>query len=221
MTGINLEQWAGKRFEEIWPTADKEELIDKLHTVMATGETCYLDNYRYKDDQLEGAYRIHIFRLPEKRLAVSFEDITQQQHMSRDLEESERKYRNLFETMAQGVIYQDSDGKIISVNPAAEKILGLSAEQLYGLDSMDPRWKAINEDGSALPGEKHPAMVALSTGQPVFGFIMGLHNPAFSETRWILVNSSPQFQDGEERPHQVYTTFEDITERYCLLGDSK
>ncbi|MBM9512185.1 chemotaxis protein CheB [Desulfogranum marinum] len=219
MTGIRLEKYRGKRFEEVWPATDRDGLVDKLHTVMATGETCYLENYEYKDDKLEGAYRIHIFRLPEKRLAVSFEDISEQQRMSRDLEEGERKYRKLFETMAQGVVYQDCDGKIISANPAAEKILGLTSDQMHGIDSMDPRWQAIAEDGSVLPGEKHPAMVALSTCQPVFGFIMGVYSPAFSATRWILVNSSPQFHHNEQQPYQVYSTFEDITDRYCLLAD--
>ena len=218
MTGINLDQWSGKCFEEIWPTADHDGLIDKLHTVMATGETCYLENFKYKDDQLEGTYRMHIFRLPGNKLAISFEDISEQRRMSRELEESERKYRNLFETMAQGVVIQDRDGKILSANPAAEKILGLTSEQMSGIDSMDPRWQATYEDGSILPGEKHPAMVALSTGQPVFGFIMGVYSPAFSATRWILVNSSPQFHQNEEQPYQVYSTFEDITDRYCLFA---
>ncbi len=221
ITGKNLEKWGGKRFEEIWPTADQDGLVDKLHTVMATGETCYLDNYKYTDDQLEGSYRIHIFRLPENRLAVSFEDSTEQRRMSGDLEESERKYRNLFETMAQGVVYQDREGRVISANPAAERILGLTSEQMCGIGSIDPCWQAIDEHGSVLPGDKHPAMVALCTGQPVFGFIMGVHSPAFSEPRWILVNSSPQFHQNEELPYQVYSTFEDITDRYGLFADGE
>lgn len=77
ITGISFEKWGGKRFEDIWLTAGQDGLVDKLHTVMTTGETCYLDNYKYTDDLVEGAYRIHIFRLPGKRLAVSFEDITE------------------------------------------------------------------------------------------------------------------------------------------------
>lgn len=132
---------------------------------------------------------------------------------------SKRKYRRLYETMAQGVVYQDREGKIISANPAAEKILGLPADKMYGLTSMDPQWQAIKEDGSALPGEEHPAMVALQTGQPLFGFIMGVHSPTFSATRWILVNSSPQFHQKEKLPYQVCSTIEDITDRYCLFTD--
>ena len=40
------------------------------------------------------------------------------------IEESEERYRGLFESMAQGVIYFDADGKILSANPAAERIFG-------------------------------------------------------------------------------------------------
>ncbi len=81
------------------------------------------------------------------------------------LRKSEEKYRTLFETMAQGVVYQAADGRIISANPAAERILGLSLKQMQGRSSMDPRWRAMREDGSDFPGDRHPAMEALRTGK--------------------------------------------------------
>lgn len=30
---------------------------------------------------------------------------------------------------------------------------------------------------------------------------------------WILVNATPDFKEGEPTPFQVFTTFEEITER--------
>ena len=42
------------------------------------------------------------------------------------LQISENRYRTLFETMAQGVIYYNSIGEFITGNPAAENILGRS-----------------------------------------------------------------------------------------------
>ena len=125
---------------------------------------------------------------------------------------SEEKHRNLFETMAQGVVYQAGSGEIISANPAAETILGLSLDQLQGRTSMDPRWKAIHEDGSDFPGETHPSMVALKTGKKVENMIMGVFSPIHENYRWIRINAVPQFRDGEHKPYQVYTTFDDITE---------
>jgi len=218
LTGISLERWGGKRFQEIWPEAESLGLLHHLQTVMTTGGTIRLNDFTYKDKQLEGAYRLCLFRLPEQRLAVSFEDISERRRMRLQLEESEQKYRTLFETMAQGVVYQDEGGKIISANPAAERILGLTFDQMRGVTSLDPRWRAIREDGLPLPGEEHPSMVALRTGKPVFGFVMGIYSPAFADRRWILVNATPQCRGGEARPYQVYATFEDITDRYKLFA---
>lgn len=213
LTGVRQEDWVGRRFEEIWPNAGRTGVTEKFLRVMETGETCFLEEVVYEDDHLQGVYRIHAFRLPGKRLAVSFEDTTERSRMRRELKAGEKRYRKLFETMAQGVVYQKADGVIVSANSSAERILGLTLDQMQGRTSTDPRWRAVQEDGSPLAGEDHPSMVSLRTGRPVRGFVMGVHNPAFDEIRWILVNATPEFEEGQEEPVHVYTTFEDITER--------
>ncbi len=219
LTGITQEQWGGITFEEIWPEAKQQGLIDQFTQVLETGHACLLKEFLYKDERIEGTYSIQAFPLPDKRLAVSFEDVTERCRLHRDLETSERRYQHLFETMAQGVVYQDRNGRIVSANPAAQRILGLSAEEMMGVTSMDSRWHAVDEKGTPLPGTDHPAMVALRTGEPVFGFVMGVHSPAFPEKRWILVNAMPQTLPGQNEPYQVYSTFEDITKRCRLFGD--
>jgi two-component system CheB/CheR fusion protein len=213
LTGIRLDVWKGRRFDDIWPRATESGLKNCLYTVIETGNPYYMENLNYQDNRIQGIYRIHAFRLPDARLAVTFEDVTEKRRIEADLKASEAKYRNLFQTMAQGVVYQNADGKIISANPSAEKILGLSLDQMLGRTSMDPRWKTVREDGTPLDGTDHPSMVALSTGKPVFGFVMGVFSSTSESTRWILVNATPEFQGGEEKPFQIYTTFEDITDR--------
>jgi PAS domain S-box-containing protein len=126
--------------------------------------------------------------------------------------ESESRFRALFETMAQGVVYQAADGRIISANPAAERILGVSIEQMRRRTSLDPRWRTIHEDGSEFPGDQHPSMAALRTGKPVHDTIMGVFHPSLNEYRWILINAVPECRPGEMKPHQAYSTFTDITE---------
>ncbi|MHC4662716.1 MAG: PAS domain S-box protein [Planctomycetota bacterium] len=135
--------------------------------------------------------------------------------------ELEEKYRHLFENMAQGVVYQDSGGKIISANPAAERILGLSLEQMQGRESIDPRWRSIHEDGSDFPGEEHPAMVTLKTGDPVTDVTMGVYNPSEDTHRWININSNPVTKPNEDKPYQVFTTFDDMTERKLVEDNLK
>jgi PAS domain S-box-containing protein/putative nucleotidyltransferase with HDIG domain len=155
-----------------------------------------------------------------KRLGVAVLSALEQKTMrlesklaNQALVESEERHRNLFETMAQGVVYQDASGKITAANPAAERIFGLSLSQMQGRTSMDPRWGAIHEDGTAFPGGEHPSMVALRTGKPVKGVVMGVYNLVDDTRKWIYINAIPQFRNGEAKPYRVYTTFADITER--------
>lgn len=129
------------------------------------------------------------------------------------LRDSEEHHRRLFETMAQGVIYQDTDGAIISANPAAERILGLTADQMRGKTSMDPRWKMITPDYDDVPGTEHPAMIALRTGETVGPVVRGVFRPERNSYTWLSITAIPLFQLGKRVPFQAYATFEDITER--------
>jgi len=134
----------------------------------------------------------------------------EQRQAEQRLLESEKQFRGLFETMSQGVVYQDAGGTIISANSSAERILGLSLEQMKGKTSMDPGWMTIHENGTAYTGEDHPAMKALASGQE-HQDIMGVFNPAKKRHIWLNVNTKPEFRKGESSPFRVFTTFEDIS----------
>ena len=128
------------------------------------------------------------------------------------LARSEEKYRYLFDTMRHGVVFQDAAGRIIDANPAAERILGLTFDQMIGRTSHDPRWRAIRENGTDFPGDEHPAMVSLKTGRVVENEVMGVFNPKDDTTHWIRIYATPLFQDKSGSPTGVFTTFEDITD---------
>lgn len=125
----------------------------------------------------------------------------------------ENEFRRLYETMAQGAVYQDSSGSIIKINPAAVEILGISEEEALGRTSSAPEWQSIKEDGSVFPHEEHAFMRALRTGKKVRNVVMGIWNPTKEERVWILVNADPEFKEGESKPYRVFTTFTDISEQ--------
>ncbi|WP_180125298.1 diguanylate cyclase domain-containing protein [Rhodoferax sp. BLA1] len=127
------------------------------------------------------------------------------------LRASEDMFRTLFETLPTGVLYQNLDGVITSANPAAQRLLGLTLDQLQGTTCTDPRWRAIHEDGSDFPGEQHPISRALRTGQPVRNVIMGIAVPE-RDYVWLLVSAMPLFKDGKLA--QAYVVFEDVTDRH-------
>ena len=81
-----------------------------------------------------------------------------------NLSESGNKYRNLFETMTQGVVYHDAEGKVIPANPASRKILGFSPEGMLGSGLKDYSRRMLFEYGSVCQRENHPVETALKTG---------------------------------------------------------
>lgn len=147
-----------------------------------------------------------------ERAMREWQHIQKRRQAEASMRESESRYRTLFETMAQGVVYHDQSGQIISANHAAEEILGLTRDQLCNRDSDHPSWHLIREDGSLFSGAEHPAIVALGTGEPVRNVVMGVNRSSDGMRRWILVSAIPQFCEGETHPFQVYASFTDITE---------
>jgi PAS domain S-box-containing protein len=146
------------------------------------------------------------------RMAGSFEDITDRKMAEEALRESEARYRSVIAAMQDGIALLDTDGHIVACNASAERILGLSADQLMGRTPRDPRWQSIHEDGSPFPGETHPPMVTLRTGQPCRDVVMGIHKPDGSLT-WISINSQPLHKPDGTTLSGVVASFEDITER--------
>jgi PAS domain S-box-containing protein len=158
-------------------------------------------------------------RVQERTSALEQSNLTLQHEADRHKKavqavwESEVKYRTLFETMSQGVVYQDRQERMVMANPAAQRILGLDSEQMIGKGSPDFNWRVIHEDGSPFPHETYPAMEALRTGKEVHNVVMGYYNPILESVRWVNVSATPQFLPGEDLPYQVYATLEDISER--------
>ncbi|MBU1101701.1 MAG: PAS domain S-box protein [Bacteroidetes bacterium] len=155
------------------------------------------------------------------QLKVAIDLAFSKHQVEKKLKQSETKYRNLFETMDQGVVYQDKTGRIVSANPTAESILGLSFEKMVNLTSNDPQWDSIRPDGSPFPGEEHPAMVALNSGKPVENIIMGIRNIVTEDIKWITIDAMPLFKDDDSEPYQVYTLFKDITEKVALDNERR
>jgi PAS domain S-box-containing protein len=209
LTGLRAADMVGRTVLEALPDTERY-WIDTYAEVVRTGRPLAYRNY---SRALDRHFDVWAFRSAPGEFATVINDITDQVRTEERLAASEARFRALFETMNQGAIFHDADGAITYANPAAVRVLGLSLDQLQGKTSLDPGWKSIRRDGSDLPGEEHPAMIALRTGEPVLGAVFGVFQPQLGQHRWLEVDAVPLFADGEAKPASVYAIFTDITDR--------
>jgi PAS domain S-box-containing protein len=140
-----------------------------------------------------------------------FRDLSAQRGAEEALRESERRYHAVVDALNEGVVMQDRDGRILAFNKSAERILGLSAEEMMQGNSHKPLVPLIREDGSPFLGHEHPTMVSIRTGEPQRDVVMGVDGPGPS-TRWISINSCALFAPDAVEPYAGVCSFTDITE---------
>ena len=146
-------------------------------------------------------------------IVIFIEDITKRKLAEEVLSKRNERYRVLMETMLQGVVHRDADGKVISMNPAAEQILGKNREQFLGSSPILKEFQAIRKNRETFPLLEHPSLVALRTGLPVRNVIMGILNPKFNDYRWVNIDAVPVYSQEGSRPVEVFAVFEDVTDR--------
>lgn len=138
------------------------------------------------------------------------QDITEKKQNEELIKIIENRNKSIFDTMKEGLVIQDLNGNIIGCNQSAEKILGLSLEQMLGKTSIDPYWRAIKENGDIFVGEDHPAMKTLKTGIPEENVIMGVYKSK-DNFAWISINSNLLKDHNTGDAYAVFATFHDIT----------
>lgn len=130
----------------------------------------------------------------------------------RNLAESEKRFKTLFDTMAEGVVYINPEGDFVDVNPAASRIFGFPAEEMLKLNIKETPWHFMDENGVRFPSGKGPGSRVIETGEPVRNIVVGIYNPSEGVQRWAMENITPLFHPGETQPYLIYATLTDITE---------
>lgn len=113
-------------------------------------------------------------------------------------------------SMSTGLVLQGSDGVILDYNEAAALLLGVDGEQLVGMKSTDENWSVVREDGTPMPLEERPSLLALRSGVPSVGVIEGIEIRGRTR-RWLSVNSHPVELESGYRI--VVSSFIDVTSR--------
>jgi PAS domain S-box-containing protein len=123
LTGVKIAQWCGKEFNEIWPQARGIGFTDALLEVMETGEIYETEDLHYRDDKLDGGFRIRAFRMPNQLLGVAFENITERKRA----EEERRALISIVEKSRDFIGLATMDGEVTYLNEAGCRMVGLDS----------------------------------------------------------------------------------------------
>jgi PAS domain S-box-containing protein len=180
-----------------------------FHLVAETGAPLVRE---CKDSAGECWFELTVTRYEPNGLSIWLHDITARKKTEISLRDDENLYRSIFAALHEGIVFLDPGVEIFACNRRAEEILGLTRDEIVGRASVDPRWRAIHEDGSPFPGEEHPSSVTLATGKAMSDVMMGVHRPDGTQA-WININSEPVVRSGENRPFAAVVSFADVTDR--------
>ncbi|MDP4232376.1 MAG: ATP-binding protein [Bacteroidota bacterium] len=126
----------------------------------------------------------------------------------RQIEDS-RLFSSLFDELGEAVLISDKTGKIVRVNRAATRILGMSEGELTSLRHDDEAWQAVFEDGTPVPTTDLPGVRALREGKPISSIEIGILRTD-GRLIWILESAAPIMGEGGEISG-VIITFPDVT----------
>jgi PAS domain S-box-containing protein len=147
--------------------------------------------------------------------ASALRELEERTRVEAALRTSELRYRTVVDVLVEGVVVHDEEGQVVTCNPAAARILGLTQAELFRRAALDPNWWMTNEAGNKLTVGKQgdsPIAIALRTGQPQNNVTLRVHKSDGNET-WISISAQPMFRPGESRPSGAVASFFDITER--------
>lgn len=167
-SGFSAQEVIGKHFNEVFhgipPIWGLEE---KYKSVLETQQyNSFITSYPFNDKNIF----LEISVYPSKKgISVFVKDITERKEIEETLRESEENFKDIFQTVKEGIVYSMITGEIISINSALEQILEISKEEIIGKNiiALSKKTSFFNEFNSINPvleellhGEKnHPIKV--------------------------------------------------------------
>ncbi len=116
----------------------------------------------------------------------------------------------LFESLGDGIIYQNAQGLIELANPAAEKILGRSLPEMLGKNLTDLCIGYVDAEKKEICPDQFPFVIALRLQQSHRGLTVGIPTDD-NQLRWTRINSEIVRDRQKQIVTGVLTSFVDIT----------
>jgi PAS domain S-box-containing protein len=143
---VRREDLIGKNVSEVFPGVKKFGLLDIFQKVWRTGISEHHPIKLYKDNRIEGWRENYVYKLPTGEIVAVYNDVTESKKSRQKLEDSEEKYRMIFNGANDPIAILDEE-KIIDCNDITAELFGYkNKDEIIG----NPPWKIspkIQPDG--------------------------------------------------------------------------
>ena len=143
---------------------------------------------------------------------VVFRDLTAQKAAQAELRRAEQHFATVVASLDHGVAVLGRDGRVATVNPAARRILGVTAEvavnRPYGHRGLN--FPLYDIDGHRIGAEEHPFTQVLHTGAPMSGYVFGVDRVTDGQRVWLSGNFC-LLDPGDPAGSAVLVSFADVT----------
>ncbi len=156
------------------------------------------------------------FNYPEVFVVLAH-DLRSERRLRDSLAEREALHRAVIDSLAEGVLVQDRTGRLVAWNQSAQRILGVSSDEIVDRLADDVPWAATTLEGVALTGVEWPISRARLNAERVDGYLMRITTD--DGARELSVNARPMFtSDFDDRPGAV-ATFTDVSAQRAVVRE--
>ncbi len=138
-------------------------------------------------------------------IVISFKDITEKNKIEKLLEESEKKFRELFDSSTLGIFRSIPEGRFLDLNPAAAK--------MFGYDSIEEMLQSVTDISTQIyadPKDREKIIEALKSGN---GYGVFETNFRRKDGSILVGNLHIRLREDEQGKKYFEGFVEDITEK--------
>ena len=211
-TGYGKDELVGRKHKSILENPD--EMDDKIWETLEKGNE-WAGYYQVKRKNGE-AFHEYGTLVPIKndqnevinyfKIAWDVSDRIEEREKQR--RESEM-FQKITETSPVPITVVNSEGQVVFANPHAEKLFGMSRDEITSRTFNDAPWEIQDQDGNPFPEDKLPFPQVKKTGKPVYNVRHSIKKNG-EERLQLLIHSSPLF-DAQGNFDGMVSAIEDIT----------
>lgn len=195
------------------PVETAELQRQALQRLQSTGQSQRFEYDLAKQDGISRHFEARMTPMPDGQTLFLTRDITERQLAAEKLRVSEELYRSVAATISDGLVIVELGGRVVALNQAASRILGVRPEQLINVEQAGLPGLTLLEDDlvTPVPFERWPINQVLATGQRIDTCVHPLRR-IDGKILWLEISCHLLRVDANAAPFAAMATFRDISQ---------